>query len=399
VSEGFLAYGRQSVDDDDIAAVTAVLRGDWLTTGPAVEAFEAALAGRVGAQAAVVVNSGTAALHLCAMALDLAPDDQVVVPSVTFLATANCVRYVGAEVVFCDVEPDTGLIDLNHLERLLRADVQGRIKAILPVHMAGQCADLAALAGLIEPRGITVIEDACHALGATDASGRPVGGCAYSRATVFSFHPVKTVTSGEGGAITTNDAALARRLRRLRSHGMVREPELFALPELAFDGDGSVNPWYYEMSEPGYNYRLSDINCALGLSQLAKLDRFVARRAALVSAYRRALAGLAPRIAVVPERGHGQPAWHLLVALMAFDRIGLSRAQVMRRLHRHGVGSQVHYLPLHRQPYYARRYGPQDLPGAESFYRRCLSLPLYPAMTDGDVERIATALAGLAEQG
>lgn len=391
-----LPYGRQSIDEDDIAAVVAVLRGDWLTTGPMVDAFEAALAERVGATHAVAVNSGTAALHLCALALDLTPEDRVVVPSVTFLATANCVRYAGAEVVFCDVEADTGLIDLEHLETLLRADHQGRIKAILPVHMAGQCADLAAISALAAPRGIAVIEDACHALGATDTSGRPVGVGAYSRATVFSFHPVKTVTTGEGGAITTNDAELARRLRCLRSHGMVREPTLFAQPAQAFDADGSVNPWYYEMSELGLNYRLSDINCALGLSQLSKLDRFVGQRAALVTAYRRALAKGSPHIAAIPERGHGRPAWHLFVALIEFERLGLTRGQAMRRLQAAGIGSQVHYLPLHRQPYYAHRTGPLDLPGADAYYRRCLSLPLSACMTEDDVARVAAALSSLA---
>lgn len=391
----FLPYGRQEVDEDDIAAVVAVLRGDWLTTGPMVEAFEAALARRVEARQAIAVNSGTAALHLCAMALDLGPGDQVVVPAVTFLATANAVRHVGAEVTFCDVEADTALIDIDHLESLLRADTQGRIKAILPVHMAGQCADLKAIAALAEPRGIAVIEDACHALGATDASGRPVGSGAYSRATVFSFHPVKTITTGEGGAITTNDDQLADRLRRLRSHGMIRAPELFSQTHLAFDADGSANPWYYEMSEPGLNYRLSDINCALGLSQLARLDHFVTRRGSLVAAYRQALAGLAPQITALPERPHGHPAWHLFVALLEFDQLGLSRAQVMRRLHAAGIGSQVHYLPLHHQPYYRHRYGPLSLPGADTYYRRCLSLPLSAGMTGEDVARVSKLLTDL----
>ena len=396
MTTGFLPYGRQDVDEDDIAAVVAVLRGDWLTTGPMVEAFEHALAERVGAAHAVAVNSGTAALHLSAMGLDLTPEDRVVVPSVTFLATANCVRYVGAEVIFCDVEPDTGLLDLNHFEALLRADHQGRIKAVLPVHMAGQCADLKAIVGLAEPRDITVIEDACHALGATDASGRPVGGGTYSRATVFSFHPVKTVTTGEGGAITTNDAELARRLRRLRSHGMIHQPDLFSQMEQAFDPNGSANPWYYEMSEPGMNYRLSDINCALGLSQLTKLDRFVTRRGELVAAYRQALAGLSPHIAAAPERGHGRPAWHLFVVLLEFERLGLTRSQAMRRLHAAGIGSQVHYLPLHRQPYYAHRYGPLTLPGADAYYRRCLSLPLCARMKEDDIARVVDGLAALA---
>jgi UDP-4-amino-4,6-dideoxy-N-acetyl-beta-L-altrosamine transaminase len=391
----FLPYGRHLIEDDDVAAVAAVLKGEFLTTGPAVKAFEDAFAARTGARFAVACSSGTAALHLAAMALQLKPGDAIVVPSVTFLATANAARYVGADVVFADVDADSGLLTPEACAAAL-AVAGVRARAIFPVHLNGQCPDLPALGTLARARGLTVVEDACHALGGTydGAGGRRVaiGGCADSAMATFSFHPVKTIAMGEGGAVTTGDRQLAERLRLLRNHGMVREARRFQVREQAFDADGQPNPWYYEMPEPGFNHRASDIQCALGLSQLGKLDRFVAARRALVAAYDRALASLAPLVQPLPRVPWCDGAWHLYVARIDFKKAGATRAKVMRALQQEGIGTQVHYLPVHRQPYYRQLYGELRLPGADAYYERALALPLFVGMTEDDVARVAGAL-------
>ncbi|MEA1653181.1 UDP-4-amino-4,6-dideoxy-N-acetyl-beta-L-altrosamine transaminase [Nitrospirillum sp. BR 11164] len=399
-SPPYLPYGRQAIDEDDIAAVTAVLRGDWLTQGPTVTRFEQAFAEAVGARHAIACANGTAALHLACMALDLQPGDAVVVPSVTFLATANAARYCGAEVAFADVDPETGLMGAADAEAAIaRAEAAGwRVRALAPVHFAGQAADLDALADLAQARGLAIIEDACHAVGSRRA-GRAgdtvaIGACDRSAMACFSFHPVKTIAAGEGGMVTTSDDALARSLRRDVSHGMVRDPAAFQDRTAAFGADGGANPWYYEMPAPGYNYRLTDIHAALGLSQLGKLDRFVRRRAEMVARYDERLAPLAPVIRHAGRSG-GAPAWHLYVVLIDFAALGRDRAAVMAALKAQGVGSQVHYIPVHHQPYYRARYGRLDLPGADGWYGACLSLPLFPAMTDGDVDRVVAALEHL----
>ncbi|TWB51073.1 UDP-4-amino-4,6-dideoxy-N-acetyl-beta-L-altrosamine transaminase [Nitrospirillum viridazoti] len=399
-SPPFLPYGRQAIDEDDIAAVTAVLRGDWLTQGPTVTRFEQAFAEAVGARHAVACANGTAALHLACMALDLQPGDAVVVPAVTFLATANAARYCGAEVAFADVDSETGLMGRADAEAALaRAEAAGwRVRALAPVHFAGQAADMDALADLAEARGLAIIEDACHAVGSRRAgragNGVAIGACDRSAMACFSFHPVKTIAAGEGGMVTTNDDALARSLRRDVSHGMVRDPGSFQNRKAAFGATGAANPWYYEMPAPGYNYRLTDIHAALGLSQLGKLDRFVRRRAEMVARYDERLAPLAPFIRHAGRSG-GEPAWHLYVVLIDFAALGRDRAAVMAALKTQGVGSQVHYIPVHHQPYYRERYGSLDLPGADGWYQACLSLPLFPAMTDGDVDRVVAALEHL----
>lgn len=385
---GFLPYGRQAIDEADIRAVADVLRSDWLTTGPAVEAFETEFAAVTGARHAVSCANGTAALHLAMLALGLGPADRVVVPTVTFLATANAARYVGAEVVFADVDPDTALLTPETLAAAL-ARAGGPVAAVMPVHLAGQIADMAALRAVAGPA--VLVEDASHAVGGRDAGGHPVGSCAVGAMATFSLHPVKTVAAGEGGVVTTNDDALTEAMRRARSHGMTRTD--LAIADQALAPDGSLNPWYYEMPEPGFNYRLSDIHCALARSQLAKLDRFVARRRELVDRYDRLLAPLAPTVRPT-GRAAGSPGWHLCVALIDFAAAGTDRATVMHRLRERGVGSQVHYLPVHRQPYYRDRYGDLDLPGADRWYQRALSLPLYPTMADADVDRVVDALAG-----
>lgn len=395
MTKTLLPYGRHIIDDDDIAAVATVLKSDALTNGPVTDTFERALADVTGAKEVVVCANGTAALHLAMLGLGVKPGDQVIVPSLTFLASANCARYVGADVVFADVDPDTGLMGPQHFEEALTRARPGAVKAAIPVHLNGQCCDMAGLKAIAAPRGIAMVEDACHALGGTYPGPKntsvPVGACPDSAAACLSFHPVKTVAMGEGGAITTNDPKMAAVMRRLRSHGMERAPSEPAYPEYARDADGSPNPWFYEMADVGWNFRSSDIHSALGLSQLKKLKRFVTRRSELVARYDAALRPLAPLIKPIARVG-GEPGWHLYVALIDFQAAGKSRAKVMRELLAAGIGTQVHYFPVHLQPYYQHLYGHRTLPGAETYYARCLSLPLFPAMLDSDVDRVVETL-------
>lgn len=376
-----LPYGRQTIEDDDVAAVAQALRGDFLTTGPLVDAFETAFAEKVGARHAVACANGTAALHLAMLALDVQLGEVCIVPAITFLATANCARYVGAEVVFADVDPRTGLMTPDTLAEAISRVGDRQLRAVLPVHLRGDTAELPALAALAQGAGAVLVEDAPHALGSTMRFGNTserVGDVRHSAMATFSFHPVKTIATGEGGMVTTNDDGLAQRLRTLRTHGMVR-------PE-------GADPWIYEMPEPGFNYRLPDILCALGLSQLAKLDRFAARRKSLGARYLEALKPLAPIVRPASRPDWSDPVLHLMVALIDFPAAGKTRRQVVDALKARGVGTQVHYIPVHTQPYYRARYGPLSLPGAEAWYETCLSLPLFPGMDDEDVDRVVDAL-------
>jgi len=393
----YLPYGRQLIEEDDIAAVVEALRGELLTTGPYVERFETALANTVGAKHAVVCANGTAALHMAARALDLGPGTKVIVPVITFLATASAPHLNGAEIVFSDVDPETGLMRPEDLEAaLVRA---GRADAVFNVHVNGQCGDIEAIARVARAHGAKIVDDACHAIGtgfvADDGSLSQIGSNTFCDLTVFSFHPVKTIAMGEGGAVTTNDPELAKRLIRARNHGMTRNPDEFVNTIDAFDAEGAPNPWYYECIAPEFNWRANDIQCALGLSQLGKLGRFVARRRALAQSYDTLLAPLAPLVRPAARTRASLPAWHLYAARIDFERAGISRATVMRELSKDGVGSQVHYYPVHRQPYYARRYGALALPGADRYYARALSLPLFASMSMSDVERVASTLGNI----
>lgn len=391
----FLPYGRQTIEADDIDAVVNVLRGDFLTTGPAVGAFEAAFAETVGAREAVVVSSGGAALHLAALSLDLGPGEAAVVPAMTFVATANAARLVGADVIFADVDPETGLMGADHLDAAL-AGYKGaaRVRAALPVHLNGQPCDMAAIGEISARHGLDLVEDACHALGGSLA-GHPVGSGKTSRLAMFSGHPVKSIAMGEGGVLTTDDTDLAARIRRLASHGLTRDPAMFVHHDMALDAAGEPNPWYYEQVEAGLNYRASDIHCALGLTQLAKLDRFLARRRSLAVRYDALLAPLAPVLRPVPRVTWGESGWHLYAVRIDFDAAGMDRATLMRGLRDQGIGTQVHYIPVHRQPYYRALYPNLVLPGADAYYAGCLSLPLFPAMADEDVDRTVAALSHL----
>ncbi|MEQ8345792.1 MAG: DegT/DnrJ/EryC1/StrS family aminotransferase [Sneathiellaceae bacterium] len=395
----FLPYARQTVTQADLDAVAEALRSDWLTTGPAVDRFEGDLALACGASQAVACANGTAALHLAALGLGLGPGDAAIVPAITFMATANAICMAGATPVFADVDADTGLMTPAHAARAAdRAAAAGlRVAALVPVHLAGQCLAPERMQALAGDRGAVVLEDACHALGASyrrsDGGTVPVGACRDSLAATFSFHPAKTVACGEGGAILTNDAGLAARLRRLRAHGIERDPARFAQPELGLAPDGRANPWYHEMAELGWNYRLSDIHAALGRSQLARLPDMVAERRRLAALYDAALAPFGNLLQAIGRAPGCDPAWHIYPVLVDFAACGVDRGTAMRRLQAAGIGSQVHYIPVPWQPWHRGRAAAPDLPGAAAWYRRTLSLPFYPGLGAADVARVAAALS------
>jgi len=378
-----LPYGRQTIDEADIAAVVEVLRSPMLTCGPLVGRFEQALARRLGAAHAAVCSSGTAALHLAYAALGIAEGDEIITTPVTFSATAAAAYYVGAKVRFADVDPHTGNLDPTTVEALIGS----RTRAIVPVHLGGMPVDLEPLQALAQRYGLALIEDACHALGA-EYHSTPIGG-QRSDATVFSFHPVKHITTGEGGAVVTPHADLDQRIRRLRQHGVEREPSRLQAP--------AAGAWSYEVQELGWNYRLSDIACALGLTQLAKLDAFVARRRELAALYRTRLAQVFPADAVATpvEPGDRTSSYHLFAIAIDFARFATTRAQVVDQLAAAGIGTQVHYIPLLQHPLHARRC-PGEVgrprPGTDHYYARTLSVPLFPAMTDADVGEVVAQL-------
>lgn len=392
----FLPYGRQTIEEDDIAAVAECLRGDYLTTGPMVETFEASLRDATGAKFAIACSNGTAALHLAALAAGLGPGDQVIVPSLTFLATANAPHLAGADVVFADVDASTGLLTAETLLEALRRAPQA--KAVFPVHLNGACVEMAKIRQVASLNKLSLIEDACHALGTIYHEGGQeglIGDSFYSDMCAFSFHPVKAIAMGEGGAVTTNTPALADALRLLRNHGMTRDGVSFTQSEEARDRNGRINPWYYEMAQPGFNYRVPDILCALGVSQLRKLERFISRRRQLAAQYDAAFADLSPILTPVIGPGQHGSAYHLYAVSISFDALRITRAQLMDELRAAGIGTQVHYFPVHRQPYYRAKIGNLHLPGADSYYAGALSLPLFPAMQDEDVERVASTLRKL----
>jgi perosamine synthetase len=377
-----LHYGRQTIDDDDIAAVVAALRSPQLTCGPLVARFEAALASWLGAPHATVCSSGTAALHLIYAALGIGEGDEIITTPLTFSATAAAAYYVGAGVRIADVDPRTGNLTPESVEALITP----RTRAIVPVHLAGLPTDMAELSDIARRRGLRIIEDACHALGAT-YRGSLVGAGA-SDAVVFSFHPVKHITTGEGGAVIVRDPDLKRRLERLRQHGIERDARRL---------DAPAGPWVYEVQELGWNYRLCDIACALGLAQLDKLAGFLAARRRIAAHYRaeltRAFGGdgvQAP--AELPDR---ESAYHLFAVAIDFERFGTTRARVMQALAAADIGTQVHYIPLLHHALHARRC-PDELgrprPGTDHYYARTLSLPLYPTLTPDDASYVVGEL-------
>jgi perosamine synthetase len=376
VRQALLPYGRQSVDEDDILAVVEALRSAWLTTGPKVGEFEEAFAQRVGATHAVSFSSGTAALHGAAFAAGLRPGDEAITSPMTFAATANCVLYQGATPVFADVCRDTLNLDPERAEDCVTANT----KVILPVDYAGHPAELDALREIAGRHGLVMIEDACHALGAV-YRGRPVGGIADM--TVFSFHPVKHLTTGEGGMVTTNNPGLAETLRRFRNHGISSDARQRQ----------SAGQWHYEMVLLGFNYRLTDVACALGLSQLKKLEMNLARRREIAARYAAAFRDF-PGIVPLSVRGEANPAWHLYPIRLDLTSLSADRAQVFRALRAENIGVNVHYIPVHLHPYYRGRFGYRgsEYPIAEDAYERLISLPMFHGMSDQDVEDVIRAV-------
>lgn len=373
---GRIPYGHQDIGAAEIRAVSRVLRSDWLTQGPAVAKFERALARRVKAREVVAVSSGTAALHAACFALGLKRGQEVITTPLTFVASANCALYVGATPRFADIDAATGTLDPRAVERA----VTSKTKAIIPVDFAGNLCDWNALLGLARRRKVATIEDASHAIGGS-YRGRPVG--SFSDLTVFSFHPVKHITTGEGGAVATNSPVLAARLRRFRTHGITRDPkELTQHP----------GPWYYEMHDLGFNYRITDLQCALGTVQLSRLSRFVARRAAILRHYNAAFADL-PHVVLPRGRAQTRPAWHLYVLRLAGPLVAQRRA-IFETLSARGLGVNVHYLPVHLQPYYRRRFGyrPGDFPVAEAYSDSSITLPLYPSLTQRHIATVVNVV-------
>lgn len=376
VRSTLLPYGRQAIGEDDIQAVVDVLRSDWLTTGPKAGEFEEALAAWVGAKHAVSFSSGTAALHGAAFAAGLKPGDEAVTTPMTFAATANCVLYQGATPVFADISADT----LNLDPEKVAARVTPRTRAILPVDYAGHPGDIDAILELAARRGLVLIEDACHALGA-EHRGRRVGSIADM--TVFSFHPVKHLATGEGGIVTTDRADYAETLRRFRNHGISSDARQRQ----------SEGQWYYEMVLLGFNYRLTDIACALGLSQLKKLEGNLLRRRQIAARYAsafRELAGMTPPAV----RADVNPAWHLYPIRLNLEKLSADRAQIFRALRAENIGVNVHYIPVHRHPYYRDRFGYRvgECPIAEDAYERLISIPMFHGMSDRDVDDVVAAV-------
>lgn len=367
-----LPYGRQTIDEADIEAVVAVLRSEFLTQGPAVEAFEKALASYCSANHAIAFSSGTAALHAAYYCIGLKPDDEFITSPITFAATANAGLYCGAKPVFADVEPDTGNIDPDQVKRRLSSGT----KLIVPVHYAGHAADMESISAIARQRNLAVIEDACHALGA-EYRGSRVGSCTYSDMTVFSFHPVKHITTGEGGAVLTNSSEYAQKLRLFRTHGITRESLI----------NQSPGNWYYEMQFLGYNYRLTDIQAALGMSQLKKLDAFVHRRREIAGIYHDAFAD-SVSFDIPVDREYARSSYHLYPIRL---RAGIDRRkrEIFSSLRNRGLGVQVHYIPVYLHPFYrGLGYSAGLCPSAEEFSRKEISLPLYPSMVDDDVRRV-----------
>jgi UDP-4-amino-4,6-dideoxy-N-acetyl-beta-L-altrosamine transaminase len=377
-----IPYGRQTVSDDDIREVVEVLKSDWLTQGPTVDRFEGLLAEACGSKEAVAVANGTAALHMACIAADLGPGDRLWTVPNSFVASANCGIYCGASVDFVDIDPRTFNMDPRALEmKLHRAADDGRLpKVVVPVHFAGHSCPMERIGQLAAQFGFRVIEDASHAIGGS-YDNEPIGACPHSDMAVLSFHPVKIVTTGEGGAITTNDPDLAARLRRLRHHGVTREPT-----SLSRSDEG---PWYYEQTELGFNYRITDLQCALGASQLKRLRPFVARRNELALRYQEKLADLPVEWQAAPD---GRSAFHLFVINVDAER----RRELFVGMREAGIGVNVHYIPIHLQPFYRERgFGPGDFPAAERYYARAITLPLFPALKEAEQDQVVDTLSSL----
>lgn len=385
-----IPYGRQDISDDDIAAVVATLKSDYLTQGPCVPAFEDALCKHTGAAFSVAVNSATSALHIAYLALGLGPEDELWTSPITFVATANAALYCGASVRFIDIDPETYTICLDRLEEQLEARQRAGLalpKIVAPVHLSGQSCDMVRLAALAERYGFRVVEDASHSIGASFANG-PVGSCAHSDICIFSFHPVKIITTAEGGLATTNDPVLAEQMRLLRSHGITRDAKAMNGPD--------EGPWYYEQIDIGFNYRMTEIQAALGISQMTRLGAFVDRRHDRARVYDAALTGLPLKL---PHQAEAQRSALHLYPVLVTDRAPVDRRALFDGLRAAGLGVNVHYIPVYRQPHYRSLGQPQgECPVAEDYYARAISIPLYAGLSDDDqafvIDQLRRQLAG-----
>ncbi|MEM9116378.1 MAG: UDP-4-amino-4,6-dideoxy-N-acetyl-beta-L-altrosamine transaminase [Cyanobacteria bacterium P01_F01_bin.56] len=380
----YIPYGRQDITQADIDAVVTVLQSDWITQGPSISRFEQAVADYCKAKYAVAVTSATAALHIACLAAGLGSGDWLWTSPNTFVASANCALYCGAQVDFVDIDAKTYNLDIEALEqKLLVAELQGNLpKVVVPVHLAGQSCEMERIAGLSRKYGFTVLEDASHAIGAR-YRGQPVGNCQFSEMTVFSFHPVKIITTGEGGMVLTNRDDLYEQLIRLRTHGITRNEHLMT--------EASHGPWYYQQLDLGLNYRITDIQAALGWSQMQRLEEFVGRRRQLAARYNESLSGLP--ISLPHQHADTLSSWHLYVVRLQLDELRLTHRQVFELLRAAGIGVNLHYIPVHTQPYYQQLgFNWGDFPEAEQYYREAISLPLYYGLSETDQNRVFATL-------
>ncbi|MBL8429922.1 MAG: UDP-4-amino-4,6-dideoxy-N-acetyl-beta-L-altrosamine transaminase [Dechloromonas sp.] len=382
---GAIPYGRQSISDADIQAVVSVLYSDFLTQGPAIPSFEQAVIAHCGARHALAVNSATSALHIACLSLGLGPGDWLWTSPITFVASANCALYCGARVDFVDIDPRTYNLCPEALERkLLKAQRENRLpKVVIPVHLCGQPCDMVRIHALGQRFGFRIIEDASHAIGGK-YQGEPIGNCRYSDITVFSFHPVKIITTAEGGMAVTNAPDLANAMSLLRSHGITRDVE-----QMTHTPDG---PWYYQQIALGFNYRMTDMQAALGASQMSRLGEFVAKRHTIAEHYERLMADLP--VTLPWQHPDGYSGLHLYVIRLQTERITRTHPGVFESLRKQGIGVNLHYIPVHTQPYYARMgFCPEDFPQAMQYYAQAISLPMYPDLTEAMQEQVVGALA------
>jgi perosamine synthetase len=399
-TENLIPYGKHYLDEDDIQAVSEVLRHGWLTQGPMVRKFEESFAVKVGSKYAIAVSSGTAALHLSCLAADLCQDSKVFTSVNSFVASANCIEYVGAKTYFCDIDQDS--LNMCPIDLEGRINSIGGVSAIIPVHFSGAPCDMVKIQSVAKKHNAIVIEDASHALGGQYVNGKNIGNCMYSDLTVFSLHPVKGVTSGEGGVITTNNKDLYKRLIKLRSHGIYKGNFEFPGMSLMDDGlinkkeasdeDGALNPWYYEMQELGYNYRITDIQCALALSQLNKLDLFIKRRREISKLYDK-LFKKTKLVNLTQTNFREVSAHHLFVLRIDYKSTGISRSKFMALLSSQGIGTQVHYIPIPMHPYYVSRgYSIKDYPVCEKYYNEAISIPIFFKLDDTSILKVFNAI-------
>jgi len=383
----YLPYGLHWIDEDDIQEVLKVLKSDWITQGPKVKEFEEKLANYCGAKYAVAVSSGTAALHLACLVLDVKPKDEVITSPITFLATSNSVLYCGGKPIFVDIDEKTYNINVNKIEEKINKNTKG----VILVHFAGQPCDLDRIREIANKYNLWIIEDATHALGA-EYNGKKIGG--LSDLTIFSFHPVKAITTGEGGAITTNNKVLYERLLMLRTHGVTKDNSKFKMQNAKLKKE----QWYYEMQGLGYNYRITDFQCALGISQLKKLHKFIKRRREIVQIYNEAFKNV-EEITTPCEKPNVKSAYHLYVLQIDFKKIPKTRTQLFDYMRKNNILLQVHYIPVYLQPFYQELgYKKGICPNAEDFYQREISLPLYPSMRNTDVKYVVNIILKYLEE-